>query len=142
MTEPQQPKEDALVRMYAQASAQDPRRPAPRVADAIRTHARVVIAAGDAAAAPKPAARRDAMEAVNHPRWKTSLLASIAVIGLAGMLFLQFDRGAPQQQDLARGPHAPDAPVPMQSKDQVAQRSVLPREEPVAPSASVPVAAP
>jgi hypothetical protein len=67
----------------------------------------------------------------NHPHWKTSLLASIAVIGLAGMLFLQFDRGMPQEQDLVRGQPVPQVPVPIPAQDQGA-RSLAPAGAPAA----------
>ena len=112
MNEPQVPKQDVLQRLYEQASAQDSRRPAPRVADAIRAHARVVVAAGAGSAASEPTMPQRSQVSANHPRWKASLLASIAVIGLAGMLFLQFDRGTPQEQALVRGHPAPQVAVP------------------------------
>ncbi|MBP6504949.1 MAG: hypothetical protein KA316_19555, partial [Rhodoferax sp.] len=112
MTESQKPTQDTLLRLYEQASAEDPRRPAPQVADAIRKHARVMLAAGDASDAPAQSAGHVAQASANQPRWKTSLLASVAVIGLAAMLFLQFDRGTPQEQDLVRGQAAPNVRAP------------------------------
>jgi len=124
MTESQKPTQDTLLRLYEQASAEDPRRPAPQVADAIRKHARVMLAAGDASDAPAQSAAHVAQASANQPRWKTSLLASVAVIGLAGMLFLQFDRGTPQEQDLVRGQAAPNVRAPIPSQDQGTQAAM------------------
>ena len=94
---------DELVLRYRQASAQDNRRPAERVRDAVRAHALAVVAAHqDESAAPvAPVARRD--PAANQSRWKMSALASVALVGLTGLLLLQFDRGTPQEQELVRG---------------------------------------
>ncbi|MBP9929627.1 MAG: ankyrin repeat domain-containing protein [Rhodoferax sp.] len=124
MTESQKPTQDTLLRLYEQASAEDPRRPAPQVADAIRKHARVMLAAGDASDAPAQSAGHVAQASANQPRWKTSLLASVAVIGLAAMLFLQFDRGTPQEQDLVRGQAAPNVRAPIPSQDQGTQAAM------------------
>lgn len=124
MTESQKPTQDTLLRLYEQASAEDPRRPAPQVADAIRKHARVMLAAGDASDAPAQSAGHVAQASANQPRWKTSLLASVAVIGLAAMLFLQFDRGTPQEQDLVRGQAAPNVHAPIASQDQGTQAAM------------------
>ncbi len=124
MTESQKPTQDTLLRLYEQASAEDPRRPAPQVADAIRKHARVMLAAGDASDAPAQSAGHVAQASANQPRWKTSLLASVAVIGLAAMLFLQFDRGTPQEQDLVRGQAAPRVHAPIASQDQGTQAAM------------------
>ena len=124
MTESQKPTQDTLLRLYEQASAEDPRRPAAQVADAIRKHARVMLAAGDASDAPAQSAGHVAQASANQPRWKTSLLASVAVIGLAAMLFLQFDRGTPQEQDLVRGQAAPNVRAPIPSQDQGTQAAM------------------
>ena len=124
MTESQKPTQDTLLRLYEQASAEDPRRPAAQVADAIRKHARVMLAAGDASDAPAQSAAHVAQASANQPRWKTSLLASVAVIGLAAMLFLQFDRGTPQEQDLVRGQAAPNVHAPIASQDQGTQAAM------------------
>jgi len=105
MTRPD-PKDDDLVRLYRQASAQDPRRPTPRVDAAIRAHARMVASAGKAEL---PAAEQDKPVAApaNSPHGLRAMLASVAVIGLMGLLFLQFDRGTPQEKNLAQGTPQP-----------------------------------
>lgn len=98
MTQPEQP--DELLLRYRQASAQDASRPAERVRQAVRAHALAVVAAHrqDPAAS---AARRDV--AANQSRWKMSALASVALVGLTGLLLLQFDRGTPQEKELVQG---------------------------------------
>lgn len=99
MTEPRQT--DDLVQGYLDASAQDPRRPPNRVRDAARAHALDVIAAKTApASASKPATNRPA---ANQSRWKISLLASIALAGITGLLVLQFERGSVEEKELALG---------------------------------------
>ena len=117
MTEPRQT--DDLVQGYLDASAQDPRRPPDRVRDAAHAHALDVIAAKTApASASKPATNRPA---ANQSRWKISLLASIALAGITGLLVLQFERGSVEEKELALGqpvarresaaPAAPAAPT-------------------------------
>ena len=106
---------DELSQRYHEASAQDPRRPDPRVREAVRDHARMVIGARQRlqphSGAPSPAP-------ANQARWKVSMLASLALLGLTGLLVLQFDRGTPQEQEIVAGaplaqrPAAPQAPAP------------------------------
>lgn len=108
MTQPEPP--DELLLRYRQASAQDTSRPAERVRAAVRAHALAVVAAHrqDPAA---PAARRDV--AANQSRWKMSALASVALVGLTGLLLLQFDRGTPAEKELVQGSAVVDAsPAP------------------------------
>jgi hypothetical protein len=95
--------QDELIRRYREASAQDPRRPSAQVREAVRAHAAMVHSTrpGASPAASTPAA--------NQSRWKLSLLASIALAGLTGLLVLQFDRGAPDEQETALGRPAPAA---------------------------------
>ncbi len=101
MTQPETP--DELLLRYRQASAQDASRPSARVREAARAHALAVVAArqGGPAAPVASAARRE--PAANQSRWKMSALASVALVGLTGLLLLQFDRGTPQEQELVRG---------------------------------------
>lgn len=108
MTQPERP--DELLLRYRQASAQDTSRPAARVRQAVRAHALAVVAAHrqDPAA---PAARRDL--AANQSRWKMSALASVALVGLTGLLLLQFDRGTPAEKELVQGsPVVSTSPAP------------------------------
>ena len=113
-------RDDDLVDHYLQASALDTRRPAERVGEAVRAHARMVAAAGTR----EPAGVSVDRPATNAPRWKLAMVASFAVFGLAGLLFLQLDRGPAQERELAIGPAAPTLPAPA---------SVASRSETVAP---------
>lgn len=122
MTEPRQG--DELTRRYHEASAQDARRPGTHVRDAVRAHAQAVLDGN----APVQAASSQ-MPAANQSRWKLSLLASIALVGLTGLLVLQLERGTPEEKELVAGrgaapaasPTAPESPA--QSDSAVAARS-------------------
>lgn len=105
--------DDELLRRYHEASAQDTRGPGAQVRGAVRAHAQAVLAGQTASAessmaTPAPAA--------NQSRWKLSLLASVAVVGLAGLLVLQFERGTPEEKELVAGQSAagrsPAEPAP------------------------------
>ncbi len=98
MTQPEQP--DELLLRYRQASAQDASRPAERVRQAVCAHALAVVAA-HRQDPPASAARRDV--AAHQSRWKMSALASVALVGLTGLLLMQFDRGTPQEKELVQG---------------------------------------
>ncbi|MCW5644943.1 MAG: hypothetical protein KIT63_22815 [Rhodoferax sp.] len=104
--------DDDLIRLYHAAADRVGGAPSPAVGDAVRAHARVMAASRQGADPPDtpvvPDAGRDT--AANAARWRVSMLASLAVVALAGLLVLQFDRGTPQEQDLVR---APDAVVPL-----------------------------
>jgi Meckel syndrome type 1 protein len=92
---------DELLERYAEAVAQDPRRPSDRVRNAARAHAQMlrdqaaVTQRAQSVAPPKPAA--------NQPQWTISLVASLAVVGLVGLLYVQIDRGTPKDRDAALG---------------------------------------
>ena len=102
---------DELLERYADAVAQDPRRPADRVRNAARAHAQMLrdqaaaLHRVESDAPPKPVA--------NQPQWTLSLVASLAVVGLAGLLYLQMDRGTPEVRETALGTATRrDAPAP------------------------------
>jgi len=133
MTEPDH--SDELLARYREASAADPQRPAQRVRAAVRQHAQMVHAR-------QPEVVTLALQtgqsspAANQPRWKLSALGSVAVLGLAGLLVLQFEHGTPEQKEVALG-----VAVPGQSrKDEVVRQSApaavagpqdaAPRQEP------------
>ena len=139
MTEPRQT--DELTQRYLEASAQDARRPASRVREAVRAHAGNVIAStlDDAA---RPLDTRT--PAANQSRWKISLLASIALAGITGLLVLQFDRGAPAEKELVFGrPDAsPAAPLPesppvKSDTGEKARSRAAPAKAPPKPTASI-----
>ena len=56
-------------------------------------------------AEPAPAESPATREGANDRRWFVPAVASLAVLGLAGLLVLQFDRSAPHEQRLALGPN-------------------------------------
>ena len=102
--------DDELVRRYHEASEQEGARPGAHVREAVRAHAQMIAkAAAPASAGPVTA------PAANQARWKISALATLAVVGLTGLLMLQFERGTPEERDTAfshRRAEAPAAPAP------------------------------
>jgi hypothetical protein len=133
---------DELVRRYREAGAQDTRRPAPQVGEAVRAHARMVAASKAAGPAPSPT------PAANQSRWKISLLASVALAGLTGLLVLQFDRGTPDEQETALGRPAPavaspspDSPPPA-AADATVAHSETPAARPATPAPALRAATP
>ncbi len=102
MTEPR----DELLERYAEAIAQDPRRPSERVRNAARAHAQMLRdqAATEVTRVEGSASKQSA---ANQPQRMYSLVASLAVVGLAGLLYVQIDRGAPEDREIALGGPAP-----------------------------------
>lgn len=90
--------EDRLLRRYHEANALDDARPDPAVREAVLAHARSVAAAQKDGA---PAHAR--APASNDPSWTLRALGSLAVLGLVGLLVLQFDRGSPEEREVALG---------------------------------------
>jgi hypothetical protein len=114
-----QPMQDDLIERYRAASAQDESRASPQVRANILTHA-AQVAAGQGKDATKsiasyaintPASGRfDAKTpAANDSRWQWRFVASVAVLGLCGLLFLQFDRADPGDKEIAFGQPTPNA---------------------------------
>ncbi|MES2412341.1 MAG: ankyrin repeat domain-containing protein [Pseudomonadota bacterium] len=139
---------DELTRRYREASQQDMGRPGAHVRQAVQAHAAAVLAANsqNIAAAGKPP------EAANQPRWKVSMLASIALAGLTGLVVLQFDRGTPEEKEIAMGqpeaarvpPATPVAPAPAtRAPAQTETRANTKAAAPAKPSAqAVPLPSP
>lgn len=101
---------DELSLRYQEACAQDSRRPSERVRAAVHAHAAMVISAKQTELTRSTIQRPPA---ANQSRWKLSLLASIAVLGLTGLLVMQFDRGTPEEQELGLGrPRPSTTPAP------------------------------
>ena len=139
MTEPRP--QDALVQHYLEASAQDPRRPPDRVREAVRAHAHAVITARTPAAAVSTIANAIDRPAANQSSWQLSLLASVALAGITGLLVLQFERAPPEEREAALGVAAP-----RRDSDSVSAAPTLPPRAPAVaptpPSASPKVPAP
>lgn len=121
--------DDELVRRYQEASAQDDARPGAHVRDAVRAHAQM-LAAASAATAASPVAGAPSRAAANQSRWKISALATVALVGLTGLLMLQFERGTPEERDIAFGQRM--APTPAPSAEPAPPLPVVP-EVPEAP---------
>jgi hypothetical protein len=119
---------DELIRRYREAGAQDMRRPSPQIGEAVRAHARMTAASKAAGPAPSPT------PAANQSRWKISLLASIALAGLTGLVVLQFDRGTADEQEIALGRQAPAvaSPSPASPPPAVADATVARSDTPAA----------
>lgn len=89
--------DDRLLQRYREANELDAARPGPALREAVLAHAR--NAAASRAGTVVPAARAAANDSV----WTWRALGSLAVIGLVGLLVLQFDRGTPDEQEAALG---------------------------------------
>ena len=129
MTKPR----DQLLERYADAVAQDLRRPSDRVRNAVRAHAQMlrdqaaaVQRVEAAASTPRPAA--------NLPQWTLSMVASLVVIGLAGLLYVQIDRDAHEDREMALGvpPPAPATADPARIQEPAAAQTAKP--QPTAPA--------
>ena len=127
MTKPR----DELLERYADAVAQDPRRPSDRVRNAVRAHAQMlrdqaaaVQRVEAAASTPRPAA--------NLPQWTLSMVASLVVVGLAGLLYVQVDRGAHEDREMAPGVPAPATAGPARIQEPAAAQTAKP--QPTAPA--------
>ena len=129
MTEPR----DELLERYAEAVAQDLRRPSDRVRNATRAHAQMLR--DQAAVAQRAESATPAKPAANQPQWTFSLVASLAVVGLAGLMYLQIDRGASEDREVAMGTPAPSPTLPAARTDTAqAPRAASPPASP-APAA-------
>ena len=129
MTRPDDPPTDDLIAQYHEASEQDTRRPADAVREAVLAHARMVSASSHT-----QAKGHDASHAgpANQSRWKLSLLASVALAALSGLLVLQFDRGTPEEQDAVSGQRSPSV-SPAPPSPAAAPAAVPPPAPPAAP---------
>jgi hypothetical protein len=147
---------DPLLLRYAEANALDDARPGPALRENVLAHARTQAAvhakAGVANAAPPLVNRQQS--AANDSAWKWRALGSVAVLGLVGLLVLQFDRGTPEDRELALGRSSPSTsqapvtqaptPQPADSSPAPAPTSVpatgpAPSDQPAKPSRSTPV---
>lgn len=93
--------DDELIECYREASKHDDARPGAHVRGAVRAHAQM-LAAVHASPTAIPTSTV-ASPAANASRWKISALASVALVGLTGLLVLQFERGTPEEQAVVYG---------------------------------------
>ncbi|MEX1167040.1 MAG: ankyrin repeat domain-containing protein, partial [Hydrogenophaga sp.] len=80
---------------YLEANAHDPLRPNPSLREAVLTHAKTHQPTAEAVGSPRAAA--------NDSHWKIRALGSLAVMGLVGLLAMQFDHSTPAEQETAFG---------------------------------------
>ncbi len=125
--------DDDLVRLYHEASAGDPRRPSDAVRDAASAHARMLTQAVEDQAPELPLQSAEPRPAANAGRWRISMLGSLAVLGMAGLLVLQFDRGTPEERDLVRGAARPSSAPPAVPERGVTEQSAHSAQEPLKP---------
>ena len=135
MTEPRQT--DELMQRYLEASAQDTRRPGAHVREVVRAHAQNVIAS-TLDNAVRPLDTRT--PAANQSRWKISLLASIALAGITGLLVLQFDRGTPEEKELGFGQPGVQTAPPLRESPAAKSQPGAKETSPAAPAKAAPKA--
>jgi hypothetical protein len=100
---PDAEREDPLLQRYREANEHDPARPQPALRAAVLTHARAQI--------PAMPLKLPQTAPANDSRWQWRALGSLAVMGLVGLLVMQFDRGTAEEKALALG----DAQAPRES---------------------------
>ena len=134
---------DELLARYREASAADPRVPAERVRATVRAHAQMVVDAGQQTGPAVTPHRIQPTPAANESRWKMSALASVAVLGLAGLLVLQVEHGSPEQKEVALGVPAPGQAQKAEAEQQAAPApaAVARREDSAAPPQGPPPSA-
>ncbi|WP_439587831.1 ankyrin repeat domain-containing protein [Hydrogenophaga sp.] len=96
--------DDSLLERYREANALDPARPSPALREEVLARARAIAGAPTGEARPAAAA--------NDAFWRWRALGGLAVLGLATLVVLQFDRGTPEERDAVLAPTAPRATVP------------------------------
>ncbi len=143
MNEPRHPG-DPLLQRYHEANALDPARPDPALRERVLAQAREQAAIHARTPAPQ---RRP--EAANDGAWKLRALGSLAVLGLVGLLALQFDRSPPEEREVALGTtqraplNAPEAaPAAPAVAPSAAPAMAPPAPTPAAPPAAAPAAPP
>ncbi|MEO7108463.1 MAG: ankyrin repeat domain-containing protein [Rhodoferax sp.] len=124
MTEPR----DELLERYADAVAQDPRKPSDRVRNAARAHAQMLRDQATNAVQTVEVKPNTTQPAANQSQWKLSLVASLAVIGFAGLIYVQIDHGTPDEREAGLGVAAP-APTPTKA----AAEEIAHKEEALSP---------
>lgn len=88
--------QDELLQRYRDANEHDPARPDSTLREKVLAQAR-------AAAQDQPAPGSAKRSAANDPAWRWRAFGGLAVLGLATMVVLQFDRGPPEEREIALG---------------------------------------
>lgn len=122
------PPPDALLQRYQEANALDPARPGPALREAVLAHAK---AHTHPATPPMPALPP---HAANDAVWRWRALGSLAMVGLVGLLVMQFEQGSEEERSVALGtaPAPREAPLAAASPAAVAQAN----ESAAAPAAA------
>jgi hypothetical protein len=98
--------DDLLLQRYREANALDDARPGAALRKQVLAHARSVAQARTPAAPVlKPGAANDSV-------WTWKAFGGLAVLGLVGLLVLQFDRGTPEEREAALGTSVPRPATP------------------------------
>ena len=130
--------QDDLLQRYQEANAHDPARPGPALRENVLARARAAAQAHKAPGQSRPAA-------ANDTAWRWRALGGLAVLGLATLVVLQFERGTPEERDLALGeattttPRSATGPAPTTNTPAEAPPGA---PEVAAPSPPAPVTAP
>ncbi|WP_439520108.1 hypothetical protein [Hydrogenophaga sp.] len=126
-------REDPLLERYREASALDPARPSIDVRENVLARARAAAKAPPTE--PRPVAANDAF-------WRWRAFGGLAVIGLATLVVLQFDRGTPEERDAVMSPAPPRASAPSSTPAPVAPPASSTRPiQPIQPTRPAPPAA-
>jgi len=98
--------DDLLLQRYREANTLDDARPASALRDQVLAQARSVAQARTPAPPlPRPSAANDSV-------WSWKAFGGLAVLGLVGLLVLQFDRGTTDEREAALGTSISRPPVP------------------------------
>jgi type IV secretory pathway VirB10-like protein len=125
--------EAPLLERYREANALDPARPADRVRDNVLARARG--AANSLPGEARPPVANDAF-------WRWRALGGLAVLGLATLVVLQFDRGTPEEREAVLAPAAPAATAPSAAPQQAAPPVTAKPAAPPAPAQPPPAPPP
>lgn len=97
--------DDPLLKRYEEANALDTARPDPALRDTVLAHARAAAEARRVPGAGRP-------RAANDGAWRWRALGGLAVLGLATLVVLQFDRGTTDERETALSPRPMAPPAP------------------------------
>lgn len=126
---------DPLLQRYHEANAHDGARPAERLRAAVLERARQQPHAHPAVH-PMPSMP----PAANDSRWAWRALGGVATLGLVALLFLEFERSAPEQRDRALGARSPTpSGVPAAEGPASSAGAVQQNESLRAPAAPAPI---